>query len=218
TSGFKPQQKLPKNWPPNLTYLTSPIYSASITPELRASLTTTTTSPSASPPSSNPTPTNPITTHPPSPFRLPAGPSPHVRIAPITTPAHPAHAQHGLFAATHLPPSSPIVLYLGVVHDSSSSDPTSSYDLSLDRDRGLGVDARRCGNEARFVNDYRGVRPLGPNAEFRDVWVEVGRGRRERMVGVFVVGVGRMGRGKRGIAKGEEVVVSYGKGFWKGRR
>ena len=38
-------------------------------------------------------------------------------------------------------------------------------------------------------------------------------------MGVFVAGMRRDGKGvgKRGIVEGEEVVVSYGKGFWKER-
>lgn len=123
-------------------------------------------------------------------------------------------------------------------------DQESDYVISLDRESGIAVDARRVGNEARFINDYRGVPVEGrartrgrANAEFRDVWVAVagvkGRkgsdGRREnegpgmnggimeadgfeRRVGVFVAS------GKRGIARGEEILVSYGKGFWDARR
>ena len=55
----------------------------------------------------------------------------------------------------------------------------------------------------------------GPNAEFRDVWDERGgRGSGgERGVGVWVL---RRGKGRKGIRRGEEVLVSYGKGFWGG--
>ena len=74
------------------------------------------------------------------------------------------------------------------------------------------------GNEARFINDYRGVRDAGPNAEFRDCWVRVGRGVVEKRVGVYVMSPGLSGKRAKGIAKGEEIVVSYGKGFWRARR
>ncbi|KAJ4293951.1 hypothetical protein N0V88_005465 [Collariella sp. IMI 366227] len=46
------------------------------------------------------------------------------------------------------------------------------YDLWLDRDGDLAVDAARMGNEARFVNDYRGVPGRNgkkANAEFKPV-------------------------------------------------
>ena len=104
----------------------------------------------------------------------------------------------------------------------SPTDPhaESDYDLSLDRESGLAIDAAEMGNEARFINDYRGVpaagvgeergerRRKGPNAEFRVYWDERGGGAGERGMGVWVVG------GGRGIRKGEEILVSYGKGFW----
>jgi xeroderma pigmentosum group C-complementing protein len=115
----------------------------------------------------------------------------------------------------------------------------SDYDLWLDRDADLAVDAARAGNEARFINDYRGVplpQPLPqlrsegqgrgggrpqrrrPNAEFRVVWdPRVG----ERCMAVFVLPAGKRAVGSArtvGIARGEEVLVSYGKGFWQGRK
>lgn len=37
-------------------------------------------------------------------------------------------------------------------------------------------------------------------------------------MGVWVVREGRNGGGKGGIRRGEEVTVSYGKGFWDARR
>ena len=93
------------------------------------------------------------------------------------------------------------------------------------------------GNEARFINDYRGITSR-PNAEFRDVFV-IRNGVKERGVGVFVKaakevkgkkgsgngngkgkGEGKVGKKAEmsGIAKGEEVLVSYGRGFWCFRR
>lgn len=85
----------------------------------------------------------------------------------------------------------------------------------------MAVDAARMGNEARFVNDYRGVPGAKrPNAEFRDVWwtdLEGG----ERGMAVFVLPAGKRAVGKArtvGVGKGEEILVSYGKGFWGGRK
>jgi hypothetical protein len=167
-----------------------------------------------------------------------------VKITPISTPAHPANGQSGLFAAKDLKPGTFILEYLGQIHVSSSSsteipieattataaaaaaepapDPSaappdphahSDYDLSLDRDSRLAIDADRMGNEARFVNDYRGVADR-PNAEFREVW-NARRG--ERGMGVWVLPAGRSGKGK-GVRKGEEILVSYGRGFWGARK
>lgn len=79
----------------------------------------------------------------------------------------------------------------------------------------MAVDAAREGNEGRFVNDFRGVAERA-NAEFRTVWCERWG---ELCVGVWVIGGGGSGKKKGGgIKKGDEILVSYGKGFWDGRR
>lgn len=77
----------------------------------------------------------------------------------------------------------------------------------------IGCDATRQGNAARFCNDFRGHQPR-PNAlfELRTWEVKDGQGK--------VVGEGkRMGlwAGPRGIEKGAEICVSYGRGFWQER-
>jgi hypothetical protein len=173
--------------------------------------------------------------------RPPPSPSPLVAIRRITDPAHPACGQHGLFAAAALAHGRLIVLYAGCVHATPPAPPAvaaggeeaeeeeqeggkedlhaaSDYDLALDAALGVAVDAAREGSEARFVNDFRGVRAR-PNAAFGDVWVRCGGGGGgggggavERHVGVFAA----CGRGGA-IRKGEEIVVSYGKGFWRAR-
>lgn len=147
-----------------------------------------------------------------------------MKIQPISDPDHPANGQHGLFAARDLKPGTWIVAYLGRVHSDApeATDPQSDYDLWLDRDAGIAVDAAKAGNEARFVNDYRGVRSDGPNAEFGTAWCERWG---QLCVGFWVRGAGKakVGKGKgkssrqEGIKKGEEILVSYGKGFWEGR-
>lgn len=97
-------------------------------------------------------------------------------------------------------------------HDSHAD---SDYDLSLDRELGIGIDADCMGNEARFINDYRGVAERA-NAEFRECW----DGRRgERGMGVWVLGEGKKASGKgKGVRKGQEILVSYGRGFWGARK
>ncbi|KAK1773207.1 hypothetical protein QBC45DRAFT_101526 [Copromyces sp. CBS 386.78] len=117
---------------------------------------------------------------------------------------------------------------------------TSDYDLWLDHsgspEADLAVDAARAGNEARFINDYRGIPnpafPVGykpqnkkeevllkrPNAEFKVVWDPL---RQEKTMAVYVLPAGKKATGKArevGIERGAEVVVSYGKGFWEKRR
>ena len=61
------------------------------------------------------------------------------------------------------------------------------------------------GNEARFVNDYRNT-GRRPNVEFR-----LRRDRRgELRQGVYVAA-------KAGVAAGEELLINYGKPFWRAR-
>ena len=192
---------LPKNWPRGITFLTT----LHIPPPLTSASLQTTTSASSS---------LDLTIIKPA----PPTPSPLVRITPVTTPSHPAHGQHGLLALRTLPPSSFILFYLGTLHPSPTTDHESNYDLSLDRDLDLSIDATHYGNEARFINDYRGIRLEGPNAKFRDCLVEMGPGKYERRIGVFVLNAGKAGKRSKGIAKGEEIVVSYGKGFWSARK
>jgi hypothetical protein len=212
---------IPKNWPAHLPYLISPSYSPNLSLEQRASLRIKPQDALSIPPN------------------VPKGPSPLVKITQIADPTHPACGQAGLFATKDLKPGSFIIEYLGVMHSSPPALPpptstlsplappapeqvpdphaSSNYDLSLDRSLSLAIDAAASGNEARFINDYRGISPR-PNAEFREVWNEA---RKERGMAVWVLAVGksgkRGGRG-RGVRKGEEVVVSYGRGFWGARR
>ncbi|KAI1079872.1 hypothetical protein F5B20DRAFT_142188 [Whalleya microplaca] len=203
------KEATPKNWPSSLPYLSQPSYSPDITPSQHQALKT-------QPPDLTTT-SNPGII----PRSLPRGPSALARILPVRDPAHPAHGQCGLFATRALPPGSLILPYYGIVHaGGAAAHAASDYDLWLDREAGVAVDAARAGNEARFVNDYRGVRER-PNAEFRECW-DVRRGG-EKGMAVFVLPAGKngargRGKGGAGIAKGEEILVSYGKGFWGKRR
>jgi len=193
-----PSKQPPKHWPPRVTWILRPFYSKTITMSEYDALRTV-------------GPNRPQHLQ-----MILAGQCPLVNIVPITTPSHPACDQYGLFAAKNLPPDTFIISYLGFVHLAQESDPNSNYDLSLDRDLGIGIDATKMGNEARMINDYRGVREKGPNAEFRDVWV-IDEGRTEKRIAVYVLSAGKSGKRAKGIAKGEEILVSYGKGFWNKR-
>jgi SET domain-containing protein len=136
---------------------------------------------------------------------LPSAPPSLGAIRPIVDLSHPAHGQHGLFAARKIPAHTLIVEYIGEVH--SDERRASDYDISLYRFSGgenVGVDATTMGNEARFVNDYRGIRPK-PNAHFADRWTAGG----DLRMGIWSLA--------SGIRKGEEIVVSYGKSWWAAR-
>lgn len=224
--GKQTSNYLPKNWPDHLLYLKSPSYSPTLNAEQRASLRIKPQDALSIPPN------------------VPRGPCPLVKITQITDPAHPACGQAGLFAARDLKPGSFVLEYLGVIHsspppltppplDSPSPTPTpsthspnakipatadphasSNYDLSLDRSLSLAIDAATAGNEARYVNDYRGI-AARPNAEFREVWHGA---RQERGMGVWILPFGKSGKGKGGVRKGDEIVLSYGRGFWGARR
>lgn len=200
-----------------------PVYAPAVTPELLKSLNTP----------------NAENKHWPKVSADNANVSHNVQIKSIDNPSHPANGQYGLFAAQDLVPSSFITFYLGLVHVNESEDTNkeSDYDLSFDRELVLSIDAEHLGNEARFLNDYRGVRQDGANAEFCDCWAQIEqdetnpssrgsaesppqlrRTRWERRMGVFVLGPGKSGKAKRGIKHGEEIVVNYGRYFWSARR
>ena len=150
-----------------------------------------------------------------------------MQIKKITDPSHPAYTQYGLFAKKKLEGNTLIIPYLGIIHASlTPSDGStiiddheeSDYDLSLVRISAdhrsnpfsgshisIGVDAARAGNAGRFVNDYRGICGA-PNAEFR---VGHGEGGEMRM---------EIWSLKAGVRRGDEIVVSYGKGWWNSRK
>ncbi|GFZ43955.1 hypothetical protein JCM24511_01675 [Saitozyma sp. JCM 24511] len=206
----------PSHWPISVIYLTKPRLSPTFPAELVPLLLPPTPSSGTSPKFA------------PRPSTHPSG----VMIKPITSPGHPAVGQLGLFAKKKIPGGELVIPYLGVLHasvtpftttDSAESTSTpdthssSDYDLSLLRlsavdprnpfhgsHISIGVDAATMGNAARFVNDFRGVAGAA-NAEFR-----VGRGEGGEMrMEVWSL--------KAGIGKGEEVLVSYGKGWWGAR-
>ena len=192
-------QAVPKNWPSQLPYLRKPSYSKKLTNDIMGTLILE-------------------KAHLPSGEQAYSVVAPHanVKITPILDKSHPANGQSGLFACHSLSPGTFILPYLGYVHDQAETDESSDYDLSLDREQGIGVDASKMGNEARFTNDYRGI-SSGPNAEFRDAYIDLGNGKVEKRVGIFVLRAGKSGKHAKGIAKGQEILISYGKGFWTER-
>ncbi|CEQ42904.1 SPOSA6832_04780 [Sporobolomyces salmonicolor] len=188
----------PPNFPPSVTYLSHPAPSRLLPRSLQLAYCT------------------------PSPASSLPNPPPRVQIRTISDPAHPAHGQSGLFNASgkKLERGTWIRDYVGLVHLEKEADPTSDYDLCLERvpaSEGaeaevVGIDATKTGNEARFVNDYRGIRGFQrPNAVFElRTWdLPGGKGRGVRMA---------VWAGPHGVEKGSEICVSYGRGFWDQRR
>ena len=184
----------PKNWPASFPYIKSPLHSKELTKQQIEALRTRQTGASSVAPNFTTTPSN------------------NVKIQAITDASHPANGQFGLFAAQNIKPGSFILAYLGRVHSGEAASAESDYDLWLDRDADVAVDAAKEGNEGRFVNDYRGIGKRA-NAEFSPVWCERWG---EMCVGIWAIGSGKKEVG--GIKKGEEILVSYGKGFWDERR
>ncbi|KAF9036502.1 SET domain protein [Hymenopellis radicata] len=122
----------------------------------------------------------------------------------ITDPAHPAFGQFGLFSAKKIAAKTHIIDYIGEIH--VEERPDSNYDLSLHRFQdgmSVGIDASKMGNEARFINDFRGVKQK-PNAIFVD--------------GRDINGELRMSIWSNSTLKrGEEILVSYGRSWWRER-
>jgi SET domain-containing protein len=125
-----------------------------------------------------------------------------VKIKRISNPQHPANGQYGLFSMEKIKAKAYILDYCGIVslHDKVSE--TSDYSMKFVGN--LAMDAEKYGNEARMINDYRGIQEK-PNAEF-DHYVD--------QKGIWRVGVFAL---SQDIPKNSEILVSYGKGFWQAR-
>ncbi|KAH9853064.1 SET domain protein [Lenzites betulinus] len=176
----------PAHWPANVRYITEPQYHSSVPPEIRNHICSS--QHATGPPESSHVLRSAVV------------------IQIITEPTHPACGQYGLFAAKKIPPRSLIMDYIGEVH--CDDRPESDYDLSLYRSSdsvSVGIDAQLLGNEARFINDYRGVKAR-PNAIFQDRRTDTG----ELRMSVWT--------GADAVRKGEELLVSYGKSWWRERQ
>ncbi|GAA5945729.1 hypothetical protein JCM3775_005896 [Rhodotorula graminis] len=207
--------KPPADFPADIQFLTTPVASPLLSPLDRLTYCT------------------------PCPPHLVPNAPPRVAIRTITDAHHPAKGQRGLFndGKAAIERGTWIRDYLGYVHDEREADPKSEYDLLLERrpastaegeneGEGVGVgaqeqereqrfevigcDATKMGGEARFVNDYRGVPGYErANAVFElRTWDIPGvAGRKGARMAVWA--------GPHGVAKGAEICVSYGKGYWK---
>ncbi len=104
----------------------------------------------------------------------------------------------------------------GTQGDNTLDDtPTPGHDTYCVID--IGIDASTHGNVARMINDYRGVPGITrPNAEFRESKcfakpLAIGQTTVPTVSGMEVWSL------EKPIAKGEEILLSYGKGFWHAR-
>ncbi|KAJ8596468.1 hypothetical protein M405DRAFT_928758 [Rhizopogon salebrosus TDB-379] len=184
---MSPTSRQPPSWPSHVQYINTPRYHTSVPGPMRTFLIDGTNS---APQKSS--------------ISFPSTRSP-VRIRRISEPSHPARGQNGLFAVRKIPSRSHIIDYIGEVHCRSRAD--SDYDLSLFRSQNgdnVGVDASAMGNEARFINDYRGIRGK-PNA----VFVENRTPQGELRISIW--------SSASPIRKGDEILVSYGKSWWRSR-
>ena len=139
------------------------------------------------------------------PKKRPACPCPRTFSAVITEASHPAAGQCGLFAAVPLKQGAWVIDYVGAVGLGANEDRTSDYVCDFGEKSELALDAQRVGNEGRFVNDYRNTGKHA-NVEFR--LRRDGRG--ELRQGIFVCA-------KEGVSAGEELLISYGKSYWRSR-
>ena len=110
--------------------------------------------------------------------------------------AHPACGQCGLFAAKALSHGAWVIDYVGAVTLGENEDRASDYVCDFGDRSELALDAKRMGNEGRFVNDYRNT-GRHANVEFRLRRDRCG----ELRQGIFVAA-------KEGVRAGEELVRS----------
>ncbi|KAG0265121.1 hypothetical protein DFQ27_000796 [Actinomortierella ambigua] len=132
--------------------------------------------------------------------------TPLFEIRAITSPAsHPVLGSYGLFACQPLRPGTHLLDYISDVAPDHVANPDSDHTLYLMRD--LNLDASFKGNQARFVNDFRGIRSheLGPNLGW-DLYCD-------RRTGQVRMG----GKVLKRIRPGEEILCTYGKAFWRSR-
>jgi hypothetical protein len=122
----------------------------------------------------------------------------------VDDPNHPAFGENGLFAARRLSPGEHVVDYLGYVCLSGNEDPKSDYSATFGDAAELALDAAKVGNEARMCNDFRNTGKRA-NAVFDQYRDSAG----DQKLAIFV--------DSKPISKGEEILVSYGKGFWRDR-
>eukprot|EP01052_Picozoa_sp_SAG31_P010265 SAG31_NODE_557_length_14160_cov_18.420880_10_plen_157_part_00 len=130
-------------------------------------------------------------------------------IKPIEDPKHPCSADkeysYGLFATQDFPPNTFVGQYAGAVKLHQPDD-TSRYLVPFYTDkagREYDIDAEHFGNEARFINDFRGVPgATGANVQFQACNCAT--------TGYYFIAVMTTQR----VRKGTEFLVDYGPRYW----
>ena len=132
----------------------------------------------------------------------------------ITDQNHPAYGEFGLYCAlSHAKPGSWLLDYVGHITLGEDQDKTSDYVSDFGEKSELACDANNYGNEARFLNDFRNT-GRHPNVEFNTRRDKHG----ELRQGVFVkLTKDAREDGFDGVRKDEELLVSYGKSYWRSR-
>ncbi|KAL8287247.1 hypothetical protein RQP46_003699 [Phenoliferia psychrophenolica] len=148
------------------------------------------------------------------PLATPPNAPPPVEIKRVNGRNHPCKGQFGLYnGERELDKGTWIRDYLGEIHTDPESKKSSDYDVCVLRSQNpletISIDATEAGNEARYINDYRGI-VTRPNAVFevREWPLPGGLGVGMRMA-IWV---------EREIRPHEEIVVSYGRAYWDQRK
>ncbi|KAL7517978.1 hypothetical protein ACHAWX_002841 [Stephanocyclus meneghinianus] len=133
----------------------------------------------------------------------------------ITDPKHPAYGEFGLYCAlpNGAPPGTWLLDYVGHISLGEDQDNQSDYISDFGEKSELACDANSYGNEARFLNDYRNT-GRHPNVEFNFRRDKCG----ELRQGVYVkLKKNSKVEGFDGIKQHDELLVSYGKSYWRSR-
>lgn len=177
----QPKRKLPKNWPANIEYCSSLIWHH-VPKDIRDQVY----------------------------FDF----NEDVEILPIPSESdHPARGQFGLFAKRFFKDKEIIGEYTGRVFARSNNEKTNQssntsgtlnqrYTIELKefKDFSLDIDAAECGNETRFINDFRGI-AKSANVQYHQLHY-AGSWR------ILIIT-------KRKVMKGEEFLVNYGAKYWE---
>lgn len=127
--------------------------------------------------------------------------------------------QYGIFATTDIEEDTVVMNYAGTVHctpvgESLPADiADSKYIFTLGNigQHTVDIDARRTGNESRFINDPKGI-PGAPKANCEFFVPTESKEEMHDNLGIFGVVFLKT---KTKIASGSELLVDYGENFWE---
>jgi len=134
----------------------------------------------------------------------------------ILDPAHPAYGEYGLYCALdHAKPGTWLLDYIGQITLGEHQNKSSDYVCDFGTRSELACDALSHGNESRYINDFRNTGKY-PNVEFnvrRDSHGELRQGVYVKQIKDMVRSDGNFD----GIHRDEELLISYGKNYWRSR-